>query len=295
MSNQEHRLFSRREVLKLAGAGVSALLLQSEPARAASGGEWEDAAAVLYDSTRCIGCRACEEACKEWNDLPPDTEPPSDLTARNFTLIKEYYGNSTDVFRKYQCMHCLEPACVSACPVHALQKLDSGPVAYDASRCIGCRYCMVACPFHIPRIDWNEALPLIKKCTFCADRQADGLQPACVEACPTDALTFGTRGEMLEEARSRIEQNPDQYFDHIYGETEAGGTSWLYLSPVSFDKLGFPTSLGDAPVPALSDKVAMFGTPSVLAGVAALLGGIYWTTKRRAEEPASDVEGEEEV
>jgi hypothetical protein len=154
---------------------------------------------------------------------------------------------------------------------------------------------MVACPFQVPRIDWAEALPVITKCTFCADRIADGLTPACAAACPVGALTFGTRKQILEEARSRIEQHADQYIDHIYGETEAGGTSWMYISPVRFEKLGF-SALGPEPIPALSDNVAIYGTPSLLVGVGALLGSAYWVTKGRAEQQTAtlDVEGQEE-
>jgi formate dehydrogenase iron-sulfur subunit len=179
--------------------------------------------------------------------------------------------------------------------VQALTKREDGPVVYDANKCIGCRYCMVACPFQVPRIDWSEVLPVIAKCTFCADRIADGLVPACAAACPVGALTFGTRKEILEEARSRIEQHAGQYIDHIYGETEAGGTSWMYISPVSFEKLGFPT-LGPEPVPALSDNVAVYGTPSLLVGVGALLGGVYWVTKGHVEREtaAPDVKGKQE-
>jgi formate dehydrogenase iron-sulfur subunit len=281
-NDHERKTVTRREVLKLAGAGASTLLLRVDSAHAMDEVVADDAAAVLYDATRCVGCRACEEACKAWNKLPPDAEPPSDLTANNFTLIKQVQKGSVESFRKYQCMHCLHPACVSACPVQALQKSKDGPVVYDARKCIGCRYCMVACPFHIPRIDWSDPLPVIAKCTFCADRVADGQIPACAEACPVEALTFGTREQVLEEARSRIKQYPDRYIDHIYGETEAGGTSWMYVSSVPFSELGLP-ELGSEPIPALSDNVAIYGTPSMLFGVAALLGGIYWATSRRAE------------
>jgi formate dehydrogenase iron-sulfur subunit len=276
------KTLTRREVLKLAGAGASTLLLRVDSAHALDEVVADDTAAMLYDATRCVGCRACEEACKSWNKLPPDTEPPSDLTAHNFTLIKQVQQGSVESFRKYQCMHCVHPACVSACPVQALSKSKDGPVVYDANKCIGCRYCMVACPFHVPRIDWSDPLPVIAKCTFCADRIMHGQIPACAEACPVEALTFGTREEVLEEARSRIKQYPDRYIDHIYGETEAGGTSWMYISAVPFEELGFP-ELDSEPVPELSDTVAIYGTPSMLLGVAALLGGIYWATSHRAE------------
>jgi len=283
MNDHKRELLSRRDVLKLAGVGASGLILRPDAVYASSGVDAENRVAMLYDATKCVGCRACEAACKECNHLPPEPEPPSDLTASTWTLIKQYREGSVESFRKYQCMHCEHPACVSVCPVQALHKLEKGPVVYDSKKCIGCRYCMAACPFYIPRIDWDKTLPVIAKCTFCADRVVGGGMPACAEACPVGALTFGTRKEVLEEARSRIEQHPDRYINHIYGETEAGGTSWLYISSVPFEKLGFP-KLDSEPVPQLSESVAIYGTPSMLAGVAALLGGIYWVTRRRAEQ-----------
>jgi len=178
-------------------------------------------------------------------------------------------------------MHCLHPACVSVCTVGALSKTEEGPVVYDTSKCIGCRYCQYACPFGVPKFEWENPLGLIGKCTFCADRLADGLIPACAEACPAGALTFGTRKQMLQEARKRIEQNPDRYIDHIYGETEGGGTSILFLSDIPFEELGFPT-LGSAPVTHASVMVAN-ATPVTFATAAAVFSGIYWLTKRRNE------------
>jgi Fe-S-cluster-containing dehydrogenase component len=292
VNKQKQDLVSRRTILKLAGLSVGALLFKPDPACASGEVDAENAAAMLYDATKCIGCLACEEACKEWNNLPPEAEPPSKLSASNFTVVEEYETCAIQTYCKVQCMHCLHPACVSVCPVQALEKTEAGPVIYHPERCIGCRYCMVSCPFGVPQIDWNETLPTIAKCTFCADRQAEGLQPACAEVCPTGALKFGTRTELLEVARSRIEENPGRYVDHVYGETEAGGTSWLYISPVRCEQLDLPV-LGPDPIPALSEKVAMIGTPSMLGGVAAVLGGIYWASKRRAGDEANavDVEG----
>ena len=250
--------------------------------------------AVLVDLNRCMGCRACQVACKAWNDNPGEVtlclgcyDNPPYLSGDTWSLIR--FSEVEDaserlhwVFAKWQCMHCEHPACVSACPVSALEKLEDGPVVYHANKCIGCRYCMMACPFQVPKVTWEDRLPLIRKCTFCADRQSEDMEPACVKACPTDALMFGERDALIAEARARIAAGPERYVDHIYGEAEAGGTSWLYLSPVPFEQLGFP-AVGTEPAPALSDAVAVYGTPSMLVGVAALLGGIYWVTKRRAE------------
>jgi len=183
------------------------------------------------------------------------------------------------VFAKLQCMHCEHPACVEACIVGALEKRPDGPVTYDDRKCIGCRYCQVACPFGIPSFEWDKRMPWIRKCTFCADRQGGGLKPACISTCPTGALEFGERDELIAEARKRIARSSGKYVDHIYGEREVGGTSWLYLSPVAFDKLGF-RSLGTEAVTVNASR-AMGLVPPVLLGVALTMSGIYWLTKRQ--------------
>ncbi|MFC1846238.1 4Fe-4S dicluster domain-containing protein [Chloroflexota bacterium] len=246
--------------------------------------------AVLYDANKCIGCRACQIACKQWNELPSDLttnwgtyENPPQLNASTFTKIRffevENDGKFHFVFTKVQCMHCEHPACAAACPVGALQKTENGAVVYDDNKCFGCRYCMVACPFGIPNFEWDSPLPWIRKCTFCADRQGGGLEPACVTTCPTGALKYGNRDELIIEARKRIADHPHEYYDHIYGEKEAGGTSWLYLSPVPFEKLGFP-NLDSKPVTVNVER-AMGAVLPVLAGVATAMAGIYWIVQRR--------------
>lgn len=246
---------------------------------------------VLVDATKCIGCRACQVACKQWNHLDSETttnrgtcENPPKLSADTYTKMRftelENAGQFKWVFTKLQCMHCEDPGCASACPTKALHKLKSGPVVYDKSKCIGCRYCMVACPFEIPTYQWDSTTPWIRKCTFCADRQAAGLQPACVTTCPSGALKFGDREELLAEARERIDKAaPGKYVNHIYGEKEVGGTSWLYLSPVPFDAVGFRELKSD-PVTNNPD-IAMKCVPPVLVGVAVVMAGCYWVIKRR--------------
>ena len=246
--------------------------------------------AVLYDANKCIGCRACQIACKQWNELPSDAttnrgtyENPPRLDAHTFTKIRfnevENDGTFHFVFTKVQCMHCEYPACAAACPVGALQKTDNGPVIYDDNKCFGCRYCMVACPFGIPNYEWDTPLPWVRKCTFCADRQSGGLKPACVSTCPTGALKYGEREELIAEARQRIAEHPSEYVNHIYGEKEAGGTSWLYLSPIPFDKLGFP-NIDSEPVTINAER-AVGAVPPVLIGVAAAMTGVYWLLQRR--------------
>jgi formate dehydrogenase iron-sulfur subunit len=280
---------NRRTFLKIAGLTTAAWILPSGIAVAATPpGTSTRPKGMLSDLTKCIGCGWCQQACKDSNQLEgkincPDADPTT-LSAHTWTLAElkqvERNGQSLQVFVKRQCMHCLQPACVSACPVGALQKSEEGPVTYDPSRCIGCRYCMVACPFGVPKFDWAKALPVISKCTFCSARQQDGLAPACAAACPTGALIYGDREELITEAEARIRAHPDRYYPHIYGQDEVGGTSWMYISPVPFKDLGFPV-LEPEPVTSLSEAVAVYGTPSMAVGIAALLGGVYYWSGRR--------------
>ncbi len=292
----------RRSFLKLSGASLGATFLGAKRSAPVQAARAHNGVAMLYDATKCIGCRACQNACKEWNGNPPEPDStglydaPMDLSADTRTLIQlaKPEGSDQGAFLKRQCMHCLHPACVSACPVGALHQTEYGAVVYEPKRCIGCRYCMVACPFGIPKFEWDESLPYIRKCTFCIDRLEEGLEPACVEACPVGALTFGDRDSLIAEAEARIRNNPDKYVNHIYGKEELGGTSVLYLSHIPFDKLGLPT-LGPEPVTRLSEVVATYGTPSVALSVATLLGGVYyWFTRREKEMRAEEAIGEEE-
>jgi formate dehydrogenase iron-sulfur subunit len=237
-----------------------------------------------------VGCRACQNACKSWNGLPPDSngfdniyDNPSNLSSKTFTIIKakefDINGQNQLFFTKYQCMHCNIPACANACPVSAFTKTAEGPVIYDEGKCIGCRYCMTACPFGVPSYEWDSPLPWVRKCTFCADRLSQGMGPACVNACPAGALKFGKRTELIAEARQRITAEPARYIDHIYGEKEKGGTSWLYLSPVPFSELGLP-DLDSEPVTVDVER-AMSAVLPALFGVAATMTGIYLVIQRR--------------
>jgi len=276
---------SRRNFLKFAGLGLGGVALASTPLKVlGKPAAAEDSVAMLYDATKCVGCRACQVACKKRSNLPPETdaqgiyEMPHDLSADTWTMIKVYKEDTDHSFVKNQCMHCIDPACVSVCPVAALEKLESGPVIYHPERCIGCRYCMAACPFGIPKSQWEEPLPLIQKCDFCADRLAQGEAPACGEVCPTGALIFGKRDSLLEEAHNRLNNNPN-YFQHVYGENEIGGTAMLYVAGVDFGKLGFPTDLSDVPLPSI-DWPYMKAVPWVLGIVASISTAIYFRTHR---------------
>ncbi|MCL5028565.1 MAG: 4Fe-4S dicluster domain-containing protein [Bacteroidetes bacterium] len=295
MEKQNRRSFLKTTALIGAAAtGISTKSASAKPKNILS----EDRMGVLVDTTVCIGCRNCEWACKTAHNIP--TEDQIKYEDRSvfkqmrrpepnaFTVVNEYPNpqNSalpTDV--KIQCMHCDHPACVSACIVGAISKEENGSVIWDTKKCIGCRYCMVACPFQIPSFDYNKPMnPEIRKCDFCIERTKKGLLPACVKNCPVEALTYGPRNELIKEARERIKRYPDKYFNHIYGETEAGGTSWMYLANQDFSKLAFP-SPGDKPMPGASESIqhgifAYFVPPAFLY---ALLGGIMWITKKRNE------------
>jgi formate dehydrogenase iron-sulfur subunit len=248
---------------------------------------------VLYDSTRCIGCRKCEEGCNRVNELPAPDRPFSDLsvmdnerrtTAKTYTIVNRYDssdGSQNPRYRKVQCNHCLEPACASVCFVRAFTKTETGAVTYNASVCVGCRYCMIACPFEIPAYEYNNAFsPRIMKCTMCYPRITKGLLPGCVEACPTEALTYGKREELLRIGHERIRRFPERYVDHVYGENEMGGTSWMYLSGVPFKELEMREDLGVTPAPKLTAG-ALSGVPIVIGLWPVLLTGIYAINKRK--------------
>jgi Fe-S-cluster-containing dehydrogenase component len=186
----------------------------------------------------------------------------------------------------YHCMHCEDPSCVSACTVGALKKGEKGIVTYDEDRCIGCRYCMYACPFEVPNYEWEKQLPLIVKCDLCISRLGEGeSEPACAATCPTDAIIFGKKGDMLAQAHQRIETSPGKYINHVYGETENGGTATYYVSPVPFEELGFPTTESTLS-PAYSNRLVTHGTPAVAGAVAIGLSGVYLTIKHHEEAMA---------
>ncbi len=237
--------------------------------------------AILTDVTKCIGCFECVAACKTShgldNDVPREWHRNDGLSAKNWTSIIQ--RPESHYIRK-QCRHCLEPACVSACPVAALVPTDAGSVIYDPSKCIGCRYCMIACPFGIPRYDWESAVPYIQKCDMCYDRISKGKQPACTEACPNGATIFGDRDELLAEAHRRIKAEPDKYLNRVFGETEMGGTAVLYISDIDLDFLSYPARR-DTPVLPKTTHAAMSAVPPAFVGMGAVMGGLYWFCKRR--------------
>jgi Fe-S-cluster-containing dehydrogenase component len=236
---------------------------------------------ILYDSTRCLGCRTCEYECASAHGLP---EPASEVDAVRVTnetcntVVNTFQTTKGEVYVKRQCMHCNEPACCAACLTQAMHKNESGPVTWNGDKCMGCRYCMVSCPFDGPKFEYHSANPKIQKCDMCFELQKAGEKPTCVANCPNEALTFGTRRELIKEARKRMVENPDLYTDYIYGEHEAGGTGWLYLSPVPFEEIGMNTKIQQSSYPALT-KGFLYGVPSVFVLAPTLLLGIYQSTK----------------
>ena len=271
----------RRSFLKTAGAaGSAALVTGSIEAQEPSHDEF---IGCLTDTTRCIGCRACEVACAEAHGLPvPDVindgalEMERKTSTEQWTVVNRYETDKGTVYAKKQCMHCWQPACAAACLTNAMYKTQEGPVIWRANKCMGCRFCMVSCPFVIPRFEYDSANPKIQKCILCYERLEEGQIPACVETCPVDALQFGTRREMERIAQNRVANHPNDYVDHIYGQHEVGGTGWLYLSAVPFDQIGFRTDLSHEPVPALTQNF-LYSVPIVFLLWPAILNGMRYT------------------
>lgn len=297
---------NRRGFLKqIAGIGSLTLFGKGSKAQASRLQVSADQFGVLVDTTRCVGCRTCEKACNEINeDLPRKTseffKDESVLEERRrmdfsaYTVVNRYENHSDPgkpVFAKFQCMHCLYPACVSACIVGAFTRDASGAVIYDPWKCIGCRYCMAACPFQVPAYEYNNVLtPQVRKCTFCFEtRISEGGVPACVQSCPMEVMTFGKRTELIKQARERIKKYPDRYVPNIYGENEVGGTAWLYLSSVPFEEIDFP-KLGYHPAPGYTEPIqhAIFKWFLPPLGVYAALGGIMWFLKSKKSKSKQD-------
>lgn len=296
---------SRRGAFKVAAFGAAT----AAGARKAEAREKKvapaDATGMLYDATLCIGCKACVAACRRANDLEPEKhsrlyDDPIDLTANTCNIIKFYDGEDGDSFVKQQCMHCIDPACASACMMGSFQKRQNGIVTWKPERCIGCRYCQVACPFEIPKFEWDSATPAMVKCQMClakAGTTDEGQlnevgQPACTEVCPRQAVIYGPYTELVEEAKRRIAENPERYEDHVYGLEEVGGTQVLYLTAkgIPFSALGLP-ELGPESVPALPVGLQHriykgFIAPVVVYGV---LAGLVWRSRRQYDKAGEEV------
>lgn len=267
-------------------AGATLLTADHKPASAAPHIDPDAVPAILIDVSRCVGCGNCQRSCAAANDLAADGSQAK-LGPETYTVIEDaQVAGGQDRYVKRACMQCLHPACASACPVAALHQNTEGIVVADTSKCIGCRYCQYACPFGVPRFEWDNALGVMRKCTGCAERVAKGEPQACVAGCPTGALKSGPRAALLEEAHARIAAADGKYIDAVYGETEAGGISRLYISDVAFEGLGLPV-VGPAPVPIYAESVVT-RTPTIALSVAALCTGTYAIMKRRERNMGHD-------
>jgi formate dehydrogenase iron-sulfur subunit len=266
--------------LGVTGAGISFGKVLSAAPKTESDIEFSG---VLYDSTRCAGCQTCESSCAEANGLPEPIGTPQSGVIRKTdekhrTVINAYASSKGEVFIKKQCMHCNEPACTAACLTQAMYKTKEGATIWRGEKCMGCRYCMVSCPFDSPKFEYHSSNPKIEKCNMCYGRLNEGKIPACVENCPAEALIFGKRRDLIKEAHKRISTNPEQYIDHIYGEHEAGGTGFLYLSSVPFNEIGLDTTLQSKSYPELS-KGFLYSVPTIFVLWPAILLGIREATK----------------
>lgn len=288
----------RRGFFQFLAAGAATALVSS-PTQAAehSTPANPDAVGMLVDTTECIGCRKCEFACDQSHQL---TGQPLEsfeshaafdrdrrMTDTAYTVVNRIANtenNEKPTYVKIQCMHCVDPACVSACLVGSLQLNNDGSVTYDAWKCIGCRYCMIACPFEVPTYEYLKPLtPEVRKCDFCLERRTqEGKIPACAEMCPPMCLSFGKRSALLELAHQKIAAAPERYIDHVYGETEVGGTAWLYLAGRDFEEIGLLT-LDEKTIPSTTEtiqhSVFKYGVPPVM--LYGLLASTMWAIKNR--------------
>ncbi len=267
----------------------------------------EESKACLIDTTLCVGCRECEKACNQTNELPPQATSfnQEDVfqsyrrpDAEHFTVVNRFPGQPSEdqshreeTYVKTQCMHCQDPSCVSACIVGALRKTKMGAVIYDEDRCIGCRYCLVACPFQIPAYEYqNPVTPRVRKCDFCYERQTEeNKMPACAEICPREAITYGKRSDLLTLAKKRLEENPARYINQVYGESEVGGASWFYLLGRPQEELGLLQLQESAP-PRLTESIqhGLFKYGAAPLAFYGVLGGIMWVSKRQNQNPSSE-------
>jgi formate dehydrogenase iron-sulfur subunit len=244
--------------------------------------------AVLFDVTKCVGCGSCTVACKMWNGLPYEENAHGydvKLDDKTWTVVeyRDVKKGKEEALRfvKHQCMHCLEPSCVAVCFAKAITVSDEGAVVYDAKKCVGCRYCMIGCPYSVPKYEWDKVFPSVMKCRLCAEKLAKDESPACTSVCPSGALTFGSREELLTEAWSRIKSDSG-YIQQVYGETEGGGTRWLYISDVPFKELGLPEDIPTKSIPATLHDYTKW-KPGIFVGAAAVFGALGLYTKRRVK------------
>lgn len=293
------RAMDRRDCLRTLGlvAGstlVGKNLVAREPRSTRRGGSAEETVGLLIDTTRCLGCRMCEISCAQSHGLP---EPPKKVdfseerrtSETQWTVVNRFETDNGVVHVKKQCMHCLQPACTSACLTKAMYRTPEGPVIWRGEKCMGCRFCMISCPFDIPKFEFHSANPKIQKCRLCWERLEEGEEPACVKTCPAGALTFGKRSELLDRAWKTIYGEPDKYVHHVYGEHEVGGTNVLYLASVPFGQLGFRTDLGTQAYPSFTSEF-LYAVPFVLTVVPPFLLALSKASAVRSRGPEMEVD-----
>ncbi len=294
---------SRRGFIGGVAAGAGALAGSAQAASTQHFSGYPGRYGLLHDTTLCVGCRSCEAACNKVNDLPAPEEAFDNMavldetrrtTDKALTVVNRYKdaeGDDPAVYRKLQCMHCNEPTCASVCFVNAFTKTPEGPVVYNPDVCVGCRYCVMACPYYALSYEYDEPLtPRVMRCTMCYPRIKEGKQPGCADACPMGAITFGKREDLIKVARERIRKEPGRYIDHLFGEHEFGGTSWLMLAGVSFGQLDLPEGATHTPIPELSSGFLSM-VPLVVTIVPGLLAGFHSFTQRK-EKLAEDARAE---
>jgi Fe-S-cluster-containing dehydrogenase component len=240
---------------------------------------------ILYDSNLCGGCQVCEIVCGEKDGLEwPEDEPVADVLREpdetRCIKVNCYNTSKGEIYMRKSCNHCNRPACASACLTKAMLKTDEGPVIWREEKCMGCRSCMISCPFNIPKFDYNSPNPKIQKCRMCFEELQDGQMPVCVENCPAEALLFGKRRDLIEIARARIYEFPEYYHHAIYGEHEVGGTGLIYLASVPFEELGLRTDLGNIAYPEYN-KTFLYSVPAVLILWPAFLLGLHSASRER--------------
>ncbi len=312
---------NRRDFFKVASAGGALLTAGAGPVHAREGkARIKEAVGMLYDSTVCTGCKACVSACKQYNEMPPSFtssdklwDNPLDDDAKTLNIIKLYKDGTGEVkdrekdghaYIKRQCMHCVDPACVSACPVSALTKDEKhGVVSYNKNACIGCRYCQIACPFNVPKYEFDKAFPVIRKCQLCSHRLEKGQIAACAEFCPTGANIYGRVEDLLAEAKKRLTYKPGEYRTYpvvrvdgkekterlvtpyipkVYGEQDGGGTQVLILAGVPFDKVGLP-ALDPAPIAQRSETIQHTLYKGMIAPIV-FLGGLVYLVHKNSQD-----------